>query len=97
MKAIRKSDGKEIEVEIQHPLLYFSRNEKGIPDRVYSPEALVIPEIIDWQSFRREAAKEILAGMMSHEAVLYGGKHTGIQVHLAIEYADELIKQLNEE
>jgi len=88
MKAIRKSDGKEIEVEIQHPLLYFSRNEKGIPDRVYSPEALVIPEIIDWQSFRREVAMRLLPHLINGTP--------DVDVDLAVFYADKLIAKLKE-
>lgn len=52
----------------------------------------------DWEKFRREAAKDILAGMVSHPRVLYGDNRlVSEQVHFAIQYADELIKQLKEE
>lgn len=50
----------------------------------------------DWSSFRREAAKEILAGMVSHPRVSYGNMNAGQQARLAIQYADELIKHLKE-
>lgn len=52
---------------------------------------------VDWSDFRREAAKEILAGMMSHPRVMYGISSYGSLVFDAIEYADELIKQLKED
>ena len=50
----------------------------------------------DWELFRREAAKDILAGMVSHPRVSYGNMNAGQQARLAIQYADELIKQLKE-
>lgn len=50
---------------------------------------------IDWDAFRREAVKEILAGMMSHPRVMYGFCES--LVSDAIDYANELIKQLKEE
>lgn len=49
---------------------------------------------IDWDAFRREAVKEILAGMMSHPRVMYGFCES--LVSDAIDYANELIKQLKE-
>lgn len=56
-----------------------------------------IIDSVDWDAFRREAAKEILAGMMSHPRVMYGISSYGSLVFDAIEYADELIKQLKED
>lgn len=51
----------------------------------------------DWDAFRREAVKDILASMVSHPRVAYGKSYVEEQVYLAIVYADELIKQLKEE
>ena len=52
-------------------------------------------EPTDWSSFRREAAKDILAGMMAHQRITYGSNY-GTLAKFAIAYADELIKQLQE-
>lgn len=54
----------------------------------------------DWQSFRAEAAKDILAGMMQHKVLsdssmtLFVSKEQVVSA--AIGLADELIKQLKE-
>ena len=50
-------------------------------------------ELDDWQSFRREAAKDILCALVSD------GRTTvnGASVTASIKLADELIKQLREE
>ena len=46
--------------------------------------------IVDWSAFRREAAKEILVGMVSHT----GGN---ADIERAIELADALIAKLKQE
>ena len=46
----------------------------------------------DWKTFRREAAKDILCAMIHHQ-----NSTDPIEVSIAIEIADELIKQLKEE
>lgn len=46
----------------------------------------------DWANFRREAAKEILCALIIHCSL---PREDGARI--AIEYADELIKQLKEE
>lgn len=48
-------------------------------------------EPFDWQSFRAEAAKDILCAMIAR-----GEKVKSIVVDIAIDGADELIKQLKE-
>ena len=53
-------------------------------------------EFFDWQSFRAEAAKDILCGIVSHPNIRYGVGNTETQVGYALQYADELIKQLKE-
>ena len=50
----------------------------------------------DWSSFRREAAKDILAGMMAHQRIAYGSNYATL-AKFAIAYADELIQQLKQE
>ena len=55
----------------------------------------------DWSAFRREAAKDILAGMMQHKVLSdsYARFYIPIEktVSAAMELADELIKQLQKE
>lgn len=55
---------------------------------------------VDWDNFRREAAKEMLANMLSCPTTMSLGekaiKTVGDYVSLAIGLADELIKQLKE-
>ena len=46
----------------------------------------------DWEKFRREAAKDILCAMIHHQ-----NSTDPIEVSIAIDIADELIKQLKEE
>lgn len=48
----------------------------------------------DWAAFRREAAKDILCSMVRGG---YGRGREKEQAKLAVEYADELIKQIKEE
>lgn len=54
----------------------------------------------DWQSFRAEAAKDILAGMMQHKVLSDSSMKLFVPkeqvVSAAIGLADELIKQLKE-
>ena len=54
-------------------------------------------EPFDWDKFRAETARDVLAGMMGHERIRYDDSLHECQVKTAIEYADELIKQLKEE
>jgi len=57
-------------------------------------------ESVDWSSFRREAAKEILAGMLSNpeKISIRGERLATIEgfVNAAIEITDELIRQIKE-
>lgn len=53
---------------------------------------------LDWQSFRREAAKDILCAMLSASNTLCATGRIGErEASNAIMLADELIKQLKEE
>lgn len=55
--------------------------------------AKCIADTSDWEKFRREAAKDILCAMVGGG---YGRGREKEQAKLAMEYADELIKQLKE-
>lgn len=55
-------------------------------------------ELDDWSSFRREAAKDILAGMMSNIPLSeYGINDAECMAEYAVLYAEKLIKQLKQE
>lgn len=58
-------------------------------------------DTVDWSSFRREAAKDILPAMINWRRVNEAGANILISkeeaAKLAIEYADELIKQFKQE
>lgn len=92
-----------IEVDVQ-PFYdetgYFAGFKDGY--EYYRAADLVFPDTpawdpnIDWSSFRREAAKDILAGMMAHQRITYGSNY-GVLAKYAISYADELIKLLKQE
>ena len=99
MKAIRKSDGKIIDVEI------YGLNSKNCPisyhanfKDFYKPEDIDfnIPKecLFDWQSFRAEAAKDILCSII--RSGYYGEDRIVCHSELAVKYTDELIKQLKE-
>lgn len=58
-------------------------------DKIPSPKLL---EDIGWDSFRREAAKDILCAMLSSKQ-----EASSQDITTAISIADELIKQIREE
>lgn len=73
----------------------------SIPDEWIDAASLPKPEEkIDWDSFRREAAKDILASMLSSKIAMFGDKRletVGDYLDTSIAISDELIKQLREE
>ena len=82
------------EVARQHavgPINIYKIYQEGYQDR----------ELDDWESFRREAAKDILAGMLSAAArINIGGKQLatfGDFTEAAIKFADGLIAKLKEQ
>lgn len=87
-----RTSNAEQECVLQNSAGYIRPSEGA--KRFLVPEGTAIT--IDWSAFRREAAKDILAGMMAHPRVVYGGG-AATQARLAIEYADELINQLKED
>ena len=97
MKAIRKSDGKEIEVTLLKPRQYVSAERRdGVLQTVYYEDGLILEEPVDWNAFRREAAKDILVGLCANNNISYYGNSTTALASSAIALADELIKQLKE-
>ena len=78
--------------------------EEGCPFRCYTEngECSYVDyneDSFDWQSFRAEAAKDILCQTINFEMISVGGKsriNEERAVKKAIIYADELIKQLKE-
>lgn len=80
-------------------------NVIGCPNRgsnaVFSkPCTIIEQDSFDWQYFRAEAAKDILAGMMQHKVLSDSSMTLFVPkeqvVSAAIGLADELIKQLKE-
>ena len=55
------------------------------------------PEFVDWQAFRREAAKDILCALVGNKDYLKVIGRIEPETTLAIRFADELIKQIKEE
>ena len=105
MKARNKKTGEIIEVEV-----YGEINDNGFAYKVpagkdrwhlFREDELDFDDLTDWSSFRREAAKDILPAMINWRRVNEAGANILISkeeaAKLAIEYADELIKQLKQE
>lgn len=67
---------------------------------IYLPDELDFVPEFDWQSFRREAAKDILAGMLSNPESIHIDNQRLRTIEgfarSAVMIADELIKQLQE-
>lgn len=93
--------GTNIEVDVQ-PFYdetgYFSGFKDGY--EYYRAADLVFPDNqdwdkTDWSSFRREAAKDILVGMVANGELFYAyHEKEDTAVKQAIQIADELIRQL---
>ena len=59
-----------------------------------------LPKSVDWDAFRREAAKDILCAIVQHDHLgkeAEGWKFKENAVGIAIIFADELIRQLKEQ
>lgn len=97
MKAIRRDDGKEIEVELYHDREYVATEvedgERG--QRIYFEHALIIKEEVDWDAYRREVAGKVLASIAARPEVYARETDRLISaVKDAMALTDELIKQL---
>ena len=75
-------------------------NTKSSVEHIYKDEDLDFFDLFDWRAFRREAAKDILCGVLSGGiaagAIGFVNEKKSL-VASAIEVADELIKQLKED
>ena len=60
------------------------------------PCTIINQDSFDWTSFRAEAAKNILTGIVAHSNVSISSTDAHRLTKLALTYADELIKQLKE-
>lgn len=100
MKAIKKSDGEEVDVRLLHPCEYLAIEPDTEGYAIFRADDLIIDEPVDWSSFRREAAKDILANMLSCPTTVNVGdkaiRTVGDYISFAVELADELIKQLRD-
>ena len=106
MKAIRKKDGKEIDVVLVNEANYLGENPDTGRKCVYNESALTLKEVVDWDAFRREAAKDAMSGMLADadfwEDIWTNNRYNGRCDYpseiakFAIACADELIKQLRE-
>lgn len=64
---------------------------------IYEPDELDFSIKFDWDIFRREAAKDFVAAMLSNATPTAEQWATPDIVNASLEIVDELIKQLKEE
>ena len=78
-----------------YPILFSERNgyDNTFKDR---RESYIKGYDQAMQSFRAEAAKDILTGIVSHSGVSISSTDAHRLTELALTYADELVKQLKE-
>ena len=96
MKAIRKYDGKVVDVYLSHCEEYMEQDENGAIC-IHQRDQLIFPEVVDWEAFRREAAKDILAALVTKPEVYFGAKNRCKDAAKdAVALADELVKRLKE-
>ena len=98
MKAIRKSDGKEIEVRLLHPCEYVAvepdADYPAIGGRsIIRADDLIIDEPVDWAKFRREAAKDIVCARIIDRSITNKEE----LCEWACKVADTLVKQLKKQ
>lgn len=63
---------------------------------IYEPDELDFTPGFDWSAFRREAAKDILCALAGNKDYLKVIGRIEPETMLAVQFADELIKQLKE-
>ena len=101
MKARHKDTGEIIELAEEGIISHDGRRfcwyqVELIPEPIDEFSPSLLNPTVDWSSFRREAAKDILAGAIAGGKVYAGSDKAGI-VKFALDYTDELIKQLKQE
>lgn len=92
MKAIRRCDGKVIDVIEFSPREFIETvDQTGDGRKIYPEGQVVLLEAVDWEAFRREAAKDFVVALVS------SGNGLNYQnIAYSIEMADELVKQLKD-
>ena len=91
MKAIRRSDGQEVEVVLSHDKEYVDLHaDKDGLRSIYTEGALIIEGVTDWDAFRRETASRVLAAFIG-----YSGFYPGV-VQVAIEVTEDLVNELRD-
>ncbi len=102
MKAIRKFDGKEVDVRIYSDLRYtdIENDESGYMN-IYNPEALILEEPTDWGEFRRQTVKDLVCILLGRNdpVKLKDGKRIETfddVVDYAVGAADLIIEKLKE-
>ena len=60
------------------------------------PCTIINIDSFDWTSFRAEAAKNILTGIVAHNNICISSRDVDRLTRLALTYTDELIRQLKE-
>ena len=90
MKARIKETGKWITVDTCDDGFYDVETHD-----IYEPDELDFASAFDWDTYRREAVKDILSAIISRTCE-FSERSRQWSVKTAIQYADELIKQLQE-
>jgi len=99
MKAIRKEDGKEIEVQPHRDREYVATEseDEGLGRRIYREQDLIIKEAVDWDAYRRETASRVLASIASRiELYIRENDRCKAAVKDALALTDELIRKLKD-
>ena len=101
MKAILKSNGKEVDVELYSPTRYIeTKASDSYGKTIFNADALIVTGApVDWQEFRRNAARDFMSAIIVREAPQYdvACRNVATRVSEAIMWADELVKQLQKE
>ena len=94
MKAVRRCDGKVIDVIEFSPREFIETvDQTGDGRKIYPEGQLVLVENVDWDAYRRETAGRVLAGFASkigHQMSDYAEQ----SCKYAVALTDELIRQL---
>lgn len=99
MKIRLKHTGEVVEADVNidgnGKFIGFTVNRLGIPGaEIFYPKEAVA-EAPDWDAYRREAAKDILSAIAVNTCE-FSERSRQAAVKTALQYADELIKQLQE-
>ena len=96
MKAIRRCDGKVIDVIEFSPREFIETvDQTGDGRKIYPEGQVVLLEAVDWDAYRRETAGKVLASIASRIEIYISEKDKcKAAVRDALALTDELIKQL---